>query len=223
LKETIVELIIGDKVWSSWSMRPWLALKKTGAPFTETLIRLRRRNSRDTYDAAVAAGSPSGMVPALRDGETVVWDSLAICEYLAERFPEAALWPADPLARALGRAAACEMHAGFHSVRGELSMDLAKREVATIVPATAEDVRRIVALWRDLLTRFGGPFLLGPAWSIADAFFTPVATRFRSYGVALSDHGDSGPAGQYAERLLETPEYLAWETDALANPPTDER
>jgi glutathione S-transferase len=207
-----MELLIGDKVWSSWSMRPWLVLRRAAAPFTETLIALRTPKT----DALIrAAGSPSGLVPVLKDGELAVWDSLAICEYVAERFPQARLWPSDPAARALGRSACAEMHAGFHSLRGELSMDLAKREKATLVPATEDDVRRVVALWNSLLTRFGGPFLLGAGWSIADAFFTPVATRLRSYGVLPSDYGDTGAAGGYAERLLEEPEFLEWERDAL--------
>jgi glutathione S-transferase len=211
-----MELLIGDKVWSSWSMRPWLVLKRAGAPFTETLISLRTPQT----DAQIrAAGSPSGLVPVLKDGDLVVWDSLAICEYAAEIFPQAKLWPEDRAARALGRSACAEMHAGFHSMRGELSMDLARRESATLVPATEDDVRRVVALWNNLLSRFGGPFLLGPQWSIADAFYTPVATRLRSYGVRPSDYGDTGAAGAYAERLLEQPEYLEWERDALARAP----
>lgn len=214
-----MELLIGDKVWSSWSMRPWLALKHTGAPFTETLIRLRRESSDEVRDAAIAAGSPSGMVPALKDGAVTVWDSLAISEYLAERFPAAGLWPADPAARAVGRSAAAEMHSGFASLRGECPMDLSRREPATLTPATEENVRRIIALWRELLKRFGGPFLLGADWSIADAFYTPVASRFRGYHIHLTDQGDDGSAGAYAARLLETPEYLAWEHGAL----TDER
>jgi glutathione S-transferase len=208
-----MEILIGDKVWSSWSMRPWLALKRTGAPFTETCIRL---HALTTHDEAVAAGSPSGLVPALKDGETTVWDSLAICEYLAEKFPQAKLWPADPAARALGRSAAAEMHSGFHSLRGECSMDLSLRETMAIAEATANDVRRVVALWSGLLSRFGGPFLVGE-WSIADAFFTPVATRLRSYSLRSSDYGDVGPAGAYAERLLEAPEFLEWEKAALAD------
>jgi glutathione S-transferase len=212
-----MELLIGDKVWSSWSMRPWLALKHTGAPFTETLIRLRRENSAEVREAARAGGSPTGMVPVLKDGGLAIWDSLAISEYLAERFPDAGLWPADPACRALGRAAAAEMHSGFPSVRGELPMDLAHRETATLTPATAENVERIVELWRDLLRRFGGPFLLGQQWSIADAFYTPVATRFRTYDVRLTDYGDDGAAGAYAARLLESPEYLEWERGALAD------
>ena len=207
-----MELVIGDKRLSSWSMRPWLALKHSGAPFTETLVTLRQS---DTDARIRAAGSPSGLVPALRDGDVVIWDSLAICEYLAETQPRARLWPQDLLARALGRSACAEMHAGFHSLRGELSMDLALREKATLVPSTEADVQRMVALWCSLLTRFGGPFLLGAEWSIADAFFTPVATRFRSYGVHLSDYGDTGAAGSYAERLLEQPGFREWEAAAL--------
>jgi glutathione S-transferase len=119
-----MELLIGDKLWSSWSLRPWLALKHTGAPFTETLIRLR---SEQTGAEARAAGSPTGQVPVLKDGDLVIWDSLAICEYLAEKLPDAQLWPADPTARALGRAAAAEMHASFHSLRGECPMELSLR------------------------------------------------------------------------------------------------
>ena len=111
------------------------------------------------------------------------------------------------------------MHSGFASLRGECPMDLARREPATLTPATEDNVRRIVALWRDLLRRSGGPFLLGRAWTIADAFYTPVATRFRSYEVHLTDYGDDGAAGAYGVRLLEAPEYLDWEHGAL----TDER
>jgi len=209
-----MELLIGDKVWSTWSMRPWLVLKRTGAPFTERLVRLR---TEPTYDNIVAAGSPSGLVPVLKDGELTLWDSLAICEYLAEKFPQAGLWPDDAAARALGRAASAEMHGGFSSLRGECAMDLSRGIAQTdLSDATARDVRRITALWSTLLARFGGPFLLGD-WSIADAFYTPVATRFRTYGVLLSDYGDTGAAGAYCEGLLETPEFLEWEKDALAD------
>ncbi|HZC15577.1 MAG TPA: glutathione S-transferase family protein [Caulobacteraceae bacterium] len=209
-----MEILIGDKVWSSWSLRPWLALKRTGQPFTETLIRLR---STETNANARTAGSPNGHVPVLKDGETIVWDSLAICEYLADRFPDAGLWPTDPARRALGRAAAAEMHAGFPSLRGECPMDLSLKTEVELSEATHIDIRRIVALWNDLRGRFSadGPFLLG-AWSIADAFYTPVATRFRSYGVRLTDYGDTGPAGAYGEALLETPEFLEWDAAATS-------
>jgi glutathione S-transferase len=208
-----MELLIGDKIWSTWSMRPWLVLKHAGADFQERPVRLRRE---ETSDDAAMAGSPTRLVPVLKDGEVTVWDSLAICEYLAEKFPAARLWPEDPIARALGRSAAAEMHAGFASLRGECPMDLGLRTPHEVTELTRGDIRRVVALWSELLGRFGGPFLLGD-WSIADAYFTPVATRFRSYGIALSDHGDQGGAGAYGERLLATPEFREWEAGALAD------
>lgn len=209
-----MEILIGDKNLSSWSLRPWLALKRTGAPFTETLIGLGRPS---THAEIVAAGSPSGLVPALKDDGLAIWDTLAICEYLNEKFPAARLWPADPERRAVGRSAAAEMHSGFASLRGECPMNIAARSEIDVAEATAVNIRRVVALWSDLLGRFGGPFLLGE-WSIADAFYTPVATRFRTYGLRLSDFGDEGPAGAYGARLLETPEFLDWEKAALAEP-----
>jgi len=207
-----MEIIVGTKKWSSWSLRPWLVLKHTGEPFTETLVQLRHA---ERSEAEIRKHSPSGLVPCLKDGQVVVWDSLAICEYLAERYPAAKLWPADPAARALGRSAAAEMHSGFASLRGECPMELDTLKAAELSEATQKNVRRIVELWSELLTRFGGPFLVGE-WSIADAFYTPVATRFRSYGVHLSDYGDDGRCGAYAQRLLETPEFIEWERAALA-------
>jgi len=207
-----MELVIGTRKWSSWSMRPWLALKRCGAAFTETVVTLREVGVSEE----IAKYSPSGRVPVLKDGELLIWDSLAICEYLSDKLPTAKLWPDDVAARALGRSAAAEMHSGFASLRGECPMDLTLRTDIDLSEATAHDVRRIVRLWSDLRGRFsaGGPFLLG-GWSIADAFYTPVATRFRSYGIKLSDFGDSGPAGAYCETILETPEFLEWERAAL--------
>lgn len=208
-----MQLVIGDKVFSSWSMRPWLVLKRAGATFEEVSIRLRQPDT----PAQIALHSAQGQVPVLKDAELVVYDSLAICEYLHERLPAARLWPDDATARALGRSAAAEMHGGFQALRNDFSMDLAVRTTAEISEATAVNIRRIVALWSGLRERFGagGPFLLGE-WSIADAFYTPVATRFRSYGVKLSDHGDLGPAEAYCALLLEQPEFLQWERAALA-------
>ena len=209
-----MEIVIGTRKWSTWSLRAWLALKHTGAEFTEILVPLREVA---TSEAAIAAHSPSKLVPALKDGDLVIWDSLAICEYLDEALPQAKLWPDDPVRRALGRAATAEMHAGFASLRGECPMDLTLSIEADLTEATAKDIRRIVELWSDLRGRFGqdGPFLLGQ-WSIADAFYTPVATRFRSYGVKLSDYGDTGVAGEYGNALLATSEFKAWEEAALA-------
>jgi glutathione S-transferase len=202
-----MELVIGTKAWSTWSMRPWLVARRAGLDFKETLVELRQENGMS--EAAIRAHSPSGLVPALKEGDLVVVDSLAISEYLAEKRP--GLWPTDPVARALARAAAAEMHSGFSSLRGECPMDLAAEpKVVELSPATHKDVRRVVELWKQMLGRFGGPFLAGD-WSIADAFYTPVATRFRTYGVKLTDFGDDGSAGAYAERLLQTPEFLEWE------------
>jgi glutathione S-transferase len=207
-----MELVIGNKAWSSWSMRPWLVLKKAGAEFTERPVELRRGAETE---AAIALHSPSGHVPALKDGELTIWDSLAICEYLAEKFPQAQLWPKDPAARAHARAAAAEMHSGFSSLRGECPMNLtAPPKVAELSEATHKDLRRIARLWSDLLQQQGGPWLGGAEWGIADAFYTPVASRMRTYGVRLSDFGDTGRGGEYAERLLETPEFLAWQAGA---------
>lgn len=208
-----MELIIGTKRWSSWSMRPWLALKRTGAPFTETLIELRAENNQTRE--RILPHSPSGLVPALKTEGLVLVDSLAICEFLAEAYPAARLWPEDPLARALGRSAAAEMHSGFAALRAEwpMALEIPPRR-GELSPAAAANVERIVQIWRDLLTRSGGPFLLGE-WSIADAFYTPVATRFRTYQADLSAHGDDGMAAAYAARLLAAPEFLAWEAAAL--------
>ena len=207
-----MEIVIGTKKWSTWSLRPWLALKRTGASFTETVVQLREA---ELSEAEIRKHSPSGLVPVLKDDGLVINDSLAICEYLAEKFPAAKLWPDDLAARTLGRAAAAEMHAGFAALRGECPMDLTLRTTAELSKATQKNVTRIVELWSGLLSRFGGPFLLGE-WSIADAFYTPVATRFRSYSIALAEHGDDGACAAYVERVLETPEFLAWERAALA-------
>ena len=207
-----MELVIGTKRWSSWSLRPWLALKRTGASFEQIEIELRQGAATD---AAIAQHSPSGQVPVLKVGDLTIWDSLAICEYLAETFPEAKLWPTDPVLRALGRSAAAEMHGGFQALRGECPMALDIRTTLEISEATQKNVRTIVGRWNRLLTRSGGPFLLGD-WSIADAFYTPVATRFRAYGIEPADYGDTGAAQAYADRLLATPEVLEWERAALA-------
>jgi glutathione S-transferase len=206
-----MQLVIGDKNTSTWSMRPWLVLKHLGLDFEEVNIRLRL----PTTAADAARESPSGKVPVLRDGDLAVWDSLAICEYLAELHPRA--WPGDAKDRAVARSVCAEMHAGFPSVRGELSMDLSLLTIAEVTEATRAEVRRIAQMWMDLRERHAaaGPFLFG-AWSIADAFYTPVATRFRSYGVKLSDYGDHGPAGVYCDVLLEQPELVEWEEGAAA-------
>ena len=207
-----MELVVGTKAWSTWSMRPWLVLKHTGAPFTEVVIALRQENGISAD--RIQAHSPSGLVPVLNDGDLTIWDTLAICEYLAERFP--GLWPADPVARALARSAAAEIHSGFQALRAEcpMALEIAPRVVELSEP-TQKNIGRLVTLWSDMLTRFDGPFLAGD-WSIADAFYTPVASRFETYRVNLADYGDGGTAAAYCAALLQTPEYLAWRAGALA-------
>lgn len=206
-----MEIVIGTKSWSTWSLRPWLALKRCNIDFVETLIPLRW----DTSNAAIAAHSPTGLVPVLKDGDLTVWDSLAICEYLNDRFPDAKLWPADPTARALARSATAEMHSGYGSLRKECPMDINGRLSVELSAATEANIRRIVALWSHLrgLYQAKGPFLVGE-WSIADAFFTPIATRFRTYGIDLAAYGDEGLASAYGEVLLSTPEFLEWQADS---------
>ena len=205
-----MELVIGTKKWSTWSLRPWLAIKRSGLPFTETVVELRQEDNMS--EIAIRAHSPSGLVPVLKDGDLLVWDSLAICEYVAEKAP--GLWPADPGLRALARSAAAEMHSGFPSLRGECPMALeVEPRAVELSEATHKNIRRIVELLGALLERSGGPFLCGD-WSIADAFYTPVATRFRTYGVKLTDFGDDGKVGAYCRLLLETPEFLEWEAES---------
>jgi glutathione S-transferase len=202
-----MELVIGTRKWSTWSLRPWLVLRRLGQPFSEMVVTLRQTDTA----AHLAPYSPSGQAPVLKDGDLTVWDSLAICEYLNDRFPEAKLWPDDLAKRAVGRAAAAQMHSGFQSLRGECPMDLTAEPIELeLTEATGNDVRKMVRLWSSLLSTSSGPFLLGD-WSIADAYFTPVASRFRTYGVPLTDFGDDGRCGAYAALLLEQPEFLEWE------------
>jgi len=206
-----LQLVIGTKNWSTWSLRPWLVLKRLAVSFDEILVPLRQEETPER----ILPFSPSGRVPCLVEGDLRVWDSLAICEFLAERYPQ--LWPADSTARALARSACAEMHSGFAALRNECPMDLTLLQEAELSEATGKDIRRIVALWSGLRDQFGadGPFLFGE-WSIADAFFTPVATRFRTYGVVLSNFGDKGAAGAYNATLLSQPEFLEWERAAIA-------
>jgi glutathione S-transferase len=205
-----MEIVIGTKNWSTWSLRPWLALKRCDVDFVETLVQLRW----DTSSEAIATHSPTGLVPVLKDGALTVWDSLAICEYLNDRFPEAKLWPADPTARARARSATAEMHSGFGPLRIECPMEVDAVRTVELSTAAEANIRRIVSMWSQLRGAYQaqGPFLVG-GWSIADAFFTPVATRFRTYGIDLAAYGDEGLATAYCEALLSTPEFLEWQTD----------
>ncbi|MEQ9608183.1 MAG: glutathione S-transferase family protein [Kiloniellaceae bacterium] len=182
-------LILGNKTYSSWSLRGWLLAKQAGISFGEVVIPLRQPDTR----AQILHHSPAGRVPTLvADGEAV-WDSLAIAEYLAETYPAQGLWPSDPAARRLARCVAAEMHAGFQALRRALPMDLSKHHPGhKIAPEVQADIDRIQAIWRDCRGRFGkaGEFLFG-AFSAADAFYAPVVTRFRTYGVALDSISDA--------------------------------
>jgi glutathione S-transferase len=202
------ELVIGDKRWSSWSLRPWVLMKAFGIPFRETLIRLRRKDTA----GELARHSPSGKVPLLKAGGLTIWDSLAIAEFLAEEHPDKAIWPRDREKRAVARAVSAEMHSGFYSLRSSMPMDFLNVHPSWPVEAAVEeDIRRIVAIWTECRRRHGadGAFLFG-AFSAADAMFAPVATRFRTYGVDLGVFGDDGSAASYGDTLLSLPEMAAW-------------
>ncbi|GEJ55514.1 glutathione S-transferase family protein [Anaeromyxobacter diazotrophicus] len=197
----MLELVIGNKNYSSWSMRAWLALELTGAPYREILVALDRPDTAER----IRAHSPAGRVPVLRDGELTVWDSLAICEYLAEKFPSAELWPAAPARRAVARAAAAEMHAGFQALRAGMPMNLGLHRPTPPSAEVAADLARIRALWRELLAApRQGEYLFG-RFGIADAFFAPVVGRCRTYGVALD-----GPEAGYAEEVWRHPAVAKW-------------
>jgi glutathione S-transferase len=214
MTKTRYRLVIGNKVWSSWSLRPWLAMRRRKLPFEEINVRLRRPDSK----AEILKHSPSGLVPTLLDGDLAIWDSLAILEYLAEQHPEAQLWPQERTARATARCISAEIHSGFSALRQACSMDLfAHLPLATVPDEAASDIRRIVALWRDCRARFGGsgPFLFS-RFSGADAMYAPVASRFRSYVPDLAPYGDDGTAQAYVETIFAMPEIDAWAEGARA-------
>ncbi len=193
-------LYIGNKNYSSWSLRAWVLLKAFGIPFNEQRIPLYEPDSSER----IRVHSPSGRLPCLHDGSTVVWDSLSIAEYLAERHP--GMWPAATGARAWARSVSAEMHSGFGDLRNEFGMNLRVRETRKPSPAVASDIMRIVTLWREGRERFGrgGDFLCG-TFGIVDAFYCPVACRFASYGVALD-----GAERAYHQALLDLPAMREW-------------
>ena len=200
-------LHIGNKNYSSWSLRPWVLLAERGIAFQERL-----HVFGPAFAARTEAKSPAGKVPCLHDGDRVVWDSLAIAEYLAERHP--GVWPRDEEARAWARCAAAEMHSGFQALRNECSMNCGIR-VRLKAPSAAlrRDLDRISELWSEGLRRFGGPFLAGAEFGAVDAFFCPVAFRVQSYGLALAPAADA-----YAKRLLALPAMRRWYEAALREP-----
>jgi glutathione S-transferase len=204
-------LVIGNKNYSSWSLRPWLALKTAGVPFEEVQVLLYQPNTRAQLDTH----SPAGKVPVLKitdGGKTLtVWDSLAICETIAERHPEAELWPSDPDTRALARSYAAEMHSGFPDVRQNLPMNFA-RTVPTpaLDEATNKQVARLINAWETALADRDGGFLFG-RFSIADCMYAPVASRFLTYGIDLP-----AASAAYVARLMELPALKEWRAAAEA-------
>jgi glutathione S-transferase len=203
--------VLGNKNYSSWSLRAWLLLKEIGVPFEEKVIPLDQPQTAEE----IAKYSPSGRVPALLDGDLVVWDSLAVCEYLNEKFPEKRLWPADARTRATARSVSAEMHSGFQALREHLPMKFRESlRLAGLAPEVKRDVDRILQIWSDCRRKFGaaGPFLFGQ-FSIADAMYAPVVSRFKTYGVALE-----GSPADYAETIWNLPAMQEWFAAARAEP-----
>jgi glutathione S-transferase len=202
-------LVIGNKNYSSWSLRPWLAMRQAGLPFREVRIPLYTPESK----AQIRSYSPSGKVPCLVDGALAVWDSLAICEYLAERHAQAKLWPADPYARAVARSISAEMHSGFQNLRSNMSMNCRKRfpGMGRTVEVAGE-IERVQRSWGQAREKHGagGPFLFG-AFTIADAMYAPVVLRFRTYAVQLNP-----VCREYADAILALPAMQQWLADAEA-------
>ena len=209
-------LVIGNKNYSSWSLRPWIAMKTAAIAFTDRVISL----NDPAFKATLLKLTPAGKVPVLLDGDVHVWESLAILDYLAESYPAAGLWPDDAAARAQARAIACEMHAGFVALRRHCPMNfwrpLKRRDLPDQVAA---DVRRIDAMWAECLARSGGPFLFG-RFTAADAMYAPVVSRFHTYDIAV------GAASRaYMDAVMGLAAWAEWKKAALAEPwvlPEDE-
>jgi len=202
-------LTIGNRNYSSWSLRAWLPLKATGADFRENVLLL----GQDDTATEISRHSPTGLVPVLRHGNLVVWDSLAIAEYLAELYPDAGLWPEDSGARAIARSVTAEMHSGFTAVRGNMPMNIrASYPGEGRAPGVDDDVRRITSIWESCRRDFGrdGDLLFG-GFTIADAFFAPIVSRFRTYGVELG-----GAARDYMDALWAFPAMRSWVAAAEA-------
>lgn len=210
------KLTIGNKNYSSWSMRPWVLLRQAGIPFEEVLVRFDGFDTSSQFKQALAGLTPTGKVPVLQDDALVIWDTLAIAEYLAEQFPEKRLWPADKAARARARSVCAEMHSGFSALRSHCpqNIEASLSEAGALIwrdqPAVRADVARLVAMWSELLQVYGGPLLFGD-FSIADAYFAPVCMRLKTYGLPVP------PAiAAYMERVAALPGVAAWIADAKA-------
>jgi glutathione S-transferase len=207
----MLHLILGNKNYSSWSFRPWIAMKVAGIPFAETVVSLEANDFKER----IMKMSGAGKVPVLLDGDVRVWESLAILEYLSEKFPAAGLWPGDAAARAHARAIACEMHAGFASLRRRLPMNMWRPVLPRqLEPDALSDVARIEAIWSECRARFGagGPFLYG-AFGAADAMYAPMVSRFHTYAV-----GVGAVARDYMHAVMALPAWKEWREAALREP-----
>jgi len=212
----MLTLYIGNKNYSSWSMRPWVLLTEAGIPFEEVYVRFDSFNAGSAFKKEILKFNPAGRVPVLVDEDFPVWDTLAIAEYVAERFPEKNLWPADPRQRARARSVCAEMHSGFSALRTHWGMnieaDLAEvgAQVLAAQPGVRADLDRIVSMWSELLGESGGPMLFGH-FTIADAFYVPVVTRLVTYGAPVPPQVKG-----YIDRVLALPSVSAWCRDARA-------
>jgi glutathione S-transferase len=212
----MLKLYIGNKNYSSWSMRPWVLLTQAGIPFDEVMVRFDSFDAGSTFKQAVGAQNPVGKVPVLVDDGFAVWDTLAIAETLAEQFPQKTLWPAHPQARARARSVCAEMHSGFGALRSACPMNIEASlpDIGAIAlrdqPAVRADMARLVAMWSELLAQHGGPMLFG-GFTIADAFFAPVVMRIRTYALPVP-----APVAAYIERVCALPGVKAWIEGALA-------
>lgn len=210
-----MKLVIANKTYSSWSLRPWILMTELGIPFEEVLIPFGPTFDDPAWKEAVTSFTPTGKVPALVDGDVQVWESLAIMDYLAEARPDLAIWPRERGARAMARSVSAEMHAGFGALRRACPMNLGWVHPARDRgPAVAADVERVCAIWREARERFGreGPFLFGP-FGAADAMFAPVVARFAGYAIPLDPVSSA-----YAEAVQGTQGYQAWRAGALTEP-----
>jgi glutathione S-transferase len=212
----MMQLYIGNKNYSSWSMRPWVLLTQAGIEFEEVMARFDSFAQDSHFKKVIGPVSPVGKVPALVDGDLAVWDTLAIAEYLAEKFPDKQLWPADVKARARARSICAEMHSGFAALRSACPMNIEASlpEIGQLAwrdkPAVRADVARLVAMWSELLAQHGGPMLFG-AFSVADAYFAPVVMRLKTYALPVP-----GDIAAYMLRVCALPGVQAWVDGALA-------
>jgi glutathione S-transferase len=216
LEKIMLKLYIGNKNYSSWSMRPWVLLRQAGIAFEEVRLRFDSFAADSSFKQRVRQISPAGKVPVLVDGALAVWDTLAIAEYVAERFTDLHLWPRETAARACARSVCAEMHSGFGALRSACVMNIEARlpQAGAIIwrdqPAVRADVARIIEIWQQLLAEHGGPLLFG-GFSIADAFYAPVVMRLRGYALPVPDD-----IAAYMQRVCDLPGVAAWIADALA-------